>query len=75
MSTRIPLAIRVDVPCPFCGGRAELRKQLRDGHEPDAIEAHAYVCDSCACVGGWGKSETSALRLWNMRTAEESAAK
>lgn len=60
------------LPCPFCGGRAQLGSEQRDGyaqwpHDPDA-RAYYYVCDSCAAVGGWGKSETSALRMWNMRS-------
>jgi len=69
MNEPIPLAIRADLPCPFCGGRAELHKQLRGGHEPDETEAYAYfyICDSCACAGGWGKSEAAALRMWSMR--------
>ena len=64
-----PLAIKADTPCPFCGGQAELHKQLRDGHEPYEAEAYAYfyICASCAACGGWGKSEGTALRLWDMR--------
>ena len=69
MSEPTSLAIWADAPCPFCGGRAELHKELRGGHAPDEAEAHAYfyVCDSCAAVGGWGKSEGTARRMWNMR--------
>lgn len=66
----IGLGIRADVPCPFCRGSAELHKQLRDGHSQDDADAYAYfyVCDSCAACGGWGKSASSALRMWNLRT-------
>jgi len=55
------------LPCPFCGGdRPYLSKTLRDG-EPDAY-AHFVVCHSCACQGGWAKTEGNARRNWNMRT-------
>jgi len=72
VSEPIALATLADLPCPFCGGRAELHKQLRDGHAPEAVDAFAYfyVCNSCAAVGGWGKSETLALRMWSMRAVE-----
>ena len=62
-------SIKAQMLCPFCGGYAELHKQLRGGHTPDEPEAYAYFysCASCACAGGWGKSEGTALRLWNMR--------
>lgn len=70
MSEPIALGIRAEAPCPFCGGHAALHKQLRDGHAPEGADAYAYfyVCDSCAACGGWGKSESSALRMWNLRT-------
>jgi hypothetical protein len=60
------------LPCPFCGGEAHITSELRPGYEdlrsdPDAW-AFWYACNSCACHGGWSKSETSALRWWNMRT-------
>ena len=73
MSEPIALALWADLPCPFCGGRAELHKELRAGHEAAAADAFAYfyVCASCAAVGGWGKSETSALRMWRMRGTEK----
>jgi Lar family restriction alleviation protein len=59
------------LPCPFCGGRAELRDALREGRAPHDADARAYfyTCDSCAAVGGWAKSSGSALRMWNMRPA------
>ena len=71
MGEPTPLAIKADAPCPFCGGQAELHKELRGGHAPDEVEAYAYfyICSSCACTGGWGKSEGAALRMWNMRTS------
>jgi Lar family restriction alleviation protein len=60
------------LPCPFCGGTPSLNKELRPGYAEylDDPDAHAffYSCNSCAAVGGWMKSETSALRMWNMRT-------
>ena len=57
------------LPCPFCGGNAELDHVE---HPPrvvdDLITKFFYRCDSCACCGGWGRSETSALKMWNTRT-------
>ena len=69
MNAPASLAIKAEAPCPFCGGQAELHKQLRGGHEQDKVEAYAYfyICDSCECAGGWGKSEGTALGMWNMR--------
>ena len=59
------------LPCPFCGGVATLNNELREGFVPDeeGARSYFYVCDSCAAAGGWGKSESSALRYWNMRKA------
>lgn len=69
MSEPIALSIKAELPCPFCGGTAELHKHLRGGHAADEPEAFAYfyICDSCACAGGWGKSEGAALHMWTMR--------
>jgi len=63
------LGTRADMLCPFCQGCAELHKQLREGHTPIDTGAYAYfyVCVSCAACGGWGKSESAALRMWNLR--------
>lgn len=61
------------LPCPFCGGTTgEVKSELRHGYEkcPDDPDARAYwyFCNSCACHGGWAKSESGAIRYWNMRT-------
>jgi Lar family restriction alleviation protein len=61
------------LPCPFCGEtKIHLGSVLRDGYatfqdDPDA-RAYYYICNSCACQGGWAKSATGALKHWNMRT-------
>lgn len=56
------------LPCPFCGGTAELGHVE---HPPrvvdDLVTKFYYRCLSCACSGGWGRSETTALKMWNMR--------
>ena len=61
--------------CPFCGGAAEHNSELRPGYaecpEDSNAWAHFYVCLSCTAVGGWAKSETAALRMWNMRVARD----
>lgn len=69
MDEPTPLTIKAEKRCPFCGGIGELHKQLRGGHVPDEPDAYAYFysCDSCACLGGWAKSEGAALYMWNLR--------
>jgi Lar family restriction alleviation protein len=55
-------------PCPFCGGEAEIASIE---HEPrlvdDLTTKFFYTCRSCACAGPWTRSETAALKSWNMR--------
>lgn len=57
--------------CPFCGGRGMVKSELRGGYQdcPDDPDATAYYvqCISCATNGPWHKSESSAIRYWNMR--------
>ena len=61
--------------CPFCDGAAKMSKALRAGYEKDKDDPDAYsyfiICVSCAATGGWGKSEGSAIRFWNMRVIEK----
>ena len=66
--------------CPFCGGdRPYLSQTLRDGyegkyeHDPDAY-AYYIVCHSCACQGGWAKTQGNAARNWNMRVSNNALA-
>ncbi len=57
--------------CPFCGcGTVRIEKVLRGGYNHNDCEAYAYavVCPSCAAEGGWGKSGSSAVSMWNMRS-------
>lgn len=58
-------------PCPFCGGNALNDRVLRSGYEAwqDDPDAYSYFvrCIACAAEGGWAKSPTSAVRLWNTR--------
>ena len=58
-------------PCPFCGGDPMPDRELRRGHDRTDRDAWAYFlrCVSCAAQGGWAKSESGAIRLWNMRVA------
>lgn len=61
-------------PCPFCAATITIiDATLRDGCRPGEIDAFAYAvrCQSCAATGGWAKSETSAMRYWNMRSTQE----
>ena len=63
------------LPCPFCGGNALPARELRGYLKPTDIEAYAYFyrCHACAAEGGWSKSATGAVRLWNMRTKQEAS--
>lgn len=51
------------LPCPFCGGEAELRGILSG-------QACCTVCDGNVC----GEDREAAARAWNARHREESAA-
>lgn len=51
------------LPCPFCGGVAEIENQEHGAREL----AYFAVCHSCACEGPWTKGPTSAAALWNRR--------
>jgi hypothetical protein len=66
-------------PCPFCGGKMRIESEYRFPwrnrlrrwisritREPET-EAFFTVCQSCAAVGPWGKSKSTAIRLNNMR--------
>lgn len=57
-----PLNDPDDIPkiCPFCGG------------EPVLVPSNEFGkivlrCRSCAAEGGWGKSNGTATKMWNMR--------
>jgi Lar family restriction alleviation protein len=53
--------------CPFCGGEPLLAKVTC----PNGLEQYFFRCRSCACEGPWGKSEGTAVLMWNMRTKHE----
>ena len=64
--------LKDSLPCPFCGGdQSYLGKVLREGYEASKNDpdAHAFtvVCCSCAAESGWSKSQTGAVKNWNMR--------
>ena len=64
-------------PCPFCGGQGIASKVLRGGCKDGEPDAWAYFirCRSCAAEGGWMKTESGGLRMWNMRTPATMEAK
>ena len=49
-------------PCPHCGGDAYLSK--REGQ-------YWFACEVCAAQGGWSKTESGALDLWNDRYPQQ----
>lgn len=50
--------------CPFCGGEGLPSETEAVNREP----RHVIRCRSCGCEGGWGKTKSSAVSWWNMRT-------
>lgn len=58
--------------CPFCDGVGVVAGVVRDGYEnepedePDRMAYYVH-CHACAAQGGWAKSTSGAVRLWNMR--------
>ena len=45
------------LPCPFCGGKAEI-----------AHSRNYYVwCDKCETRGDWYSTEAEAIKAWNTR--------
>lgn len=55
--------------CPFCKGIGRMISVPHNPNCADEVERDYHViCNSCACEGPWAKSETGAIRLWNMRT-------
>ncbi len=50
------------LPCPFCGGMAELRDDF------DEDENWCVYCPHCRCGGAFCHDETAAAAVWNRRT-------
>lgn len=55
-------------PCPFCGLGGD-RVSICNTDHGDGLAFYA-LCAGCAAEGPWGKHETTAVRLWNMRPRE-----
>jgi hypothetical protein len=60
-------------PCPFCGGKAELRQDIRYPR-PDCEPRKAYevVCTNYECIIGlvddrYRLTEQEIINLWNAR--------
>ena len=49
--------------CPFCGGKGSMRSAPHD----EINTEYWVVCHCCAAHGGWTKSESGAIRMWNVR--------
>ena len=52
------------LPCPFCGGEAEIRTQAFGG-----VVFFAW-CDSCETRGDYYCTEAEAIAAWNTRHVE-----
>ena len=58
-------------PCPFCGGKAELRTRKDNAKDMDRL-FYRYRCEKChATVGSWSacvnEREWGAEQKWNRR--------
>ena len=63
-------------PCPFCGGKAELRQDIRYPR-PERAPKKAYevVCTNWDCIIGYCDdryrlSKKEAIEAWNRRVGE-----
>jgi Lar family restriction alleviation protein len=59
------------LPCPFCGGKAEIHYQLHD------LGDYAVKCSNCGCEPcPWGLrvSKAEAIEDWNRRAGKEAGA-
>ena len=54
------------LPCPFCGGSAEIVVLSRD--VPSIGDVYGGVCLSCCSVGKPFNIADDAAEFWNMRT-------
>lgn len=50
-------------PCPFCGGKAAIRKK-----NDDEVGVCYYVfCTKCCCETQYSRTQTEAIRDWDKR--------
>lgn len=55
------------LPCPFCGGKANIEERIHKHFDEDRYFA---VCISCACEGAWATTKSGAVRGWNSRVID-----
>lgn len=56
-------------PCPFCGGRAEMRITVKNRiEEQKRGKAHLVMCKVCRASSGSEFDEDKAVEKWNRRT-------
>lgn len=59
-------------PCPFCGGKAELKKRKVPRHKVFGCYIYGVVC-KCGTQIATRVSEEYAIEYWNRRATDERA--
>ena len=56
-------------PCPFCGGKAEIRR------DSETETFFVVICTNCPATvsRSWFSKKQEAINAWNMRTSEGTA--
>ena len=63
---------RVDLkPCPFCGGKARIRKYVDIAFLVHKSNCYMAQCDNCGCGTSYESSEAHAEATWNRRAPSE----
>lgn len=56
------------LPCPFCGGKAELNTW---GNDRDGCHVAKVICDSCSASADSFETQDQAVAAWNWRSARK----
>lgn len=54
------------LPCPFCGGKAELNTW---GNDRDGCHVAKVICDSCSASADSFETQDQAITAWNRRAS------
>lgn len=54
------------LPCPFCGGKAELNTW---GNDRDGCHVAKVICDSCSASADSFETQDQAIAAWNRRAS------
>lgn len=59
------------LPCPFCGGRAKLKRDYIGEFCEPTVLYYSVVCRSCYCEGCSKADKKEAITKWNTRQPEK----